>query len=85
MKKILTILFSFFLLPVFAQDTLYLDQDSKEISSFENCQYYQVITKISSNSDTAVIREYYKTGKPRKEQQILYKDKIGQFIGGPIK
>ena len=84
MKNILTILFSFFLVPVFAQDTLYLDQDSKEISSSENWQYYQVITKLNSKSDSAVITEYYKTGKKKKEQYILYKDKIGQFIGGPI-
>lgn len=85
MKKMLTILFSFFLLPVFAQDTIYLDQSSREISSFENYQYYQVVTKMSPYNDSAIIREYYKTGKQKSEQYILYKDKIGQFIGGPIK
>lgn len=85
MKKILTVLLSFCLHPVFAQDTTYLDRDSKEISASEDWQYYQVITKISPKSDTAIIREYYKTGNQKTEQYILYKDKIGQFIGGPIK
>ena len=84
MKSILISIFSLFSFPIFAQDTTFVDKDSRQVNTFKECEYYEVITGDKTDSNNAVDRSYYKSGRLRSEQNIFYKNKIGQFMGGRI-
>ena len=62
-----------------------LDKNYKQVKSFESCQYFEVVTKQDTAKGSAILRSYHKSGVLKSEQNIFYKDKLGQFIGGRIK
>lgn len=84
MKKILFAISISISTFVFSQDTTYLDKNYKKVSSFDLCHYYDVIIKDSFANNSAILREYYKSGQVKSKQNIFYKNKVGQFIGGRI-
>jgi len=85
MRKIFTPILSFLLSCAFGQDTTYRDEEGRKVNSFELCQYYYVVTKDNIDSNNAISRGYYKSGQIKIEQNVFYKDKSSQFIGGRIK
>ncbi len=85
MKKILFVFSLLFSTYVFSQDTTYVDKNYKQVSSFDLCHYYEVVTEDNIENNDTTLRGYYKSGKLKSEQKIFYKNKVGQFIGGRIK
>ncbi|MGA9590538.1 MAG: energy transducer TonB [Salegentibacter sp.] len=68
MKKIFTLLFLCQIGIVFAQDTIYMDKNYKDLESSSNAQFYKITEKVEGKKYDFIRRTYWMNGQIKAEQ-----------------